>query len=93
MSVIQMKEWQENNQLEDHLIDLNTLEKFCTLSQSAKTLYVRLVNRKHAWLKTNALEEKYGKNGADIVADLYTMKDAGVIENSKLKPPSHGLDG
>ncbi|KAI5736851.1 hypothetical protein M8J76_007763 [Diaphorina citri] len=82
VSVIQMKEWQENNQLEDHLIDLNTLEKFCTLSQSAKTLYVRLVNRKHAWLKTNALEEKYGKNGADIVADLYTMKDAGVIENN-----------
>lgn len=78
-----MMEWQESNQTEDPLIDLDTLKKFSTLNQSAKNLYVRLVNRKHAWLKKSGLEEKYGKFGNDIIADLYTMTDAGVIDSSK----------
>uniref|UniRef100_A0A8D9BI66 Fanconi-associated nuclease n=1 Tax=Cacopsylla melanoneura TaxID=428564 RepID=A0A8D9BI66_9HEMI len=82
VSVVQMKEWQENKQTMDHLVDLNTLQKFCSLSQSAKNIYVRLVNRKHAWLKKSSLEEKYGKNGTDVIADLYTMEEAGVIESN-----------
>ncbi|KAL1458633.1 hypothetical protein WDU94_008768 [Cyamophila willieti] len=82
VSVIQLKEWQENNQTIDHLIDLDALEKFCKLSHSAKNIYVRLVNRKHAWLKNSSLEEKYGKNGVDVMADLYTMESAGVIESN-----------
>lgn len=83
VAVVLIKEWMEQKHTEDTLIDLDVLQKFSSLNQSSKNLYVRLVNRKHAWLKKSGLEEKYGKFGNDVMADLYTMTDAGVIESSE----------